>query len=334
MRQTTASGTSSTAIGAQAQATQAGATAMGWQSTASAERAQAFGHLASATGVRSTAVGEAAQAQGEGSVALGNEAVAAGANDTVAVGNKTQANGNSTTVLGGEAFTGTVAAGTDLNAGGLTSTGDTPGATAIGWRATATAERAQAFGHLASASGIRSTAIGEDSAAQGAGSVSLGNKSVASGTNSIAIGNGANAAGDNQIVLGNAGQLQASTASQSGGTNLVTTDANGTLGTSVSIDSLATSQQFSDLRRQYNRQEDRLEEAEDGIAMALSMETPVIPSGKRYAMGFGTGYYNGSTAVSASFAGRATDSVTISAGAGVGADTGKVGARGGVTFAW
>jgi len=242
--------------------------------------------------------------------------VAGGTNDTVAIGNLANAGQNSATAVGGQA-----------NAAGL-------GSSSIGWQSAATAERAQAFGHLAKATGVRSTAVGEAAQAQGAGSVSLGNQSTAGGTNSIAIGNGANAAGDNQIVLGNAGQLQASTASQSGGTNIVTTDANGTLGTSVSIDSLATSQQFSDLRRQYNRQEDRLEEAEDGIAMALSMETPVIPSGKRYAMGFGTGYYNGSTAVSASFAGRATDSVTISAGAGVGADTGKVGARGGVTFAW
>ncbi|MBI0425717.1 YadA-like family protein [Psychrobacter sp. NG27] len=68
--------------------------------------------------------------------------------------------------------------------------------------------------------------------------------------------------------------------------------------------------------------------------MALSMETPVIPSGKKYAMTIGTGYYNSSTAISASFAGRVSDSVTISTGAGFGTDTGKVGARGGVTFAW
>ncbi|WP_143505716.1 YadA-like family protein [Psychrobacter sp. Cmf 22.2] len=68
--------------------------------------------------------------------------------------------------------------------------------------------------------------------------------------------------------------------------------------------------------------------------MALSFETPVIPSDKRYAMTIGTGYYSGGSALSTSFAGRLNDSTTISAGAGVGLDTGKVGARGGVTFAW
>ncbi|MBP6495788.1 MAG: YadA-like family protein [Psychrobacter sp.] len=68
--------------------------------------------------------------------------------------------------------------------------------------------------------------------------------------------------------------------------------------------------------------------------MALALETPVIPSGKRYAMTIGTGYYNGGSALSTSFASRLSDSMSISAGAGIGLDTGKVGARGGVTFAW
>ena len=249
-------------------------------------------------------------------VAWGEAAMAGGTNDTVAIGNQANAGMNSATAVGGQA-----------NAAGL-------GSTSIGWQSEATAERAQAFGHLANASGERSTAVGEAAAAAGAGSVSLGNQSTAGGTNSIAIGNGVTAAADNQIALGNAGQLQASTAAQTGTTNLVTTDANGTLGTSVSVDSLATSRQFNDLRSRYDRQEDRLDEAEDGIAMALSMETPVIPAGKRYAMSFGTGYYNSSSALSTSFAGRMSESMTISAGAGVGLDTGKVGARGGVTFAW
>ena len=198
-------------------------------------------------------------------------------------------------------------------------------------------------------------AVGEAAAAQGEASVALGNNSVAGGSNSIAIGNGAMAAKNNQVVLGNAGQVQSSTAAQSGTVRIVTIDDNGTLGTSVSVESLATANQLANtnaqvanfgaatasnatqinsLRNEYNRHEERLDEAEDGIAMALSMETPVIPSGKRYAMAFGTGYYNKSTAVSASFAGRVNDSTTISAGAGIGADTGKVGARGGVSFAW
>ncbi|MFZ3074573.1 MAG: YadA-like family protein, partial [Psychrobacter glacincola] len=204
-----------------------------------------------------------------------------------------------------------------------------------------TAERAQAFGHLANASGVRSTAVGE--------------AANAGGLNSIAIGNQASASSDNQIALGGAGQLQASTATQAGNTNIVTTDANGTLGTSVSVASLATANQLANtdtqvanlsassasntrqinsLQNQYNRQEDRLDEVEDGIAMALALETPVIPSGKRYAMTVGTGYYSGGSALSTSFAGRVNDSITVSAGAGYGFDTGKVGARSGVTFAW
>ena len=129
------------------------------------------------------------------------------------------------------------------------------------------------------------------------GSVSMGNESMASGMNSIAIGNG-------------------------------------TIGISVSVDPLATRAEFTDLRRMYNDHDDRLDEAEDGIALALSMETPMIPSGKQYAMTMGTGYYNSSNAISAAFAGHINDSMSFSTGAGFGTDTGKFGARGGMTFAW
>ena len=54
---------------------------------------------------------------------------------------------------------------------------------------------------------------------------------MASGMNSIAIGDGAMAAKNNQIVLGKAGQVQSSTAAQSGTVRIVTIDDNGTLGT-------------------------------------------------------------------------------------------------------
>ena len=54
---------------------------------------------------------------------------------------------------------------------------------------------------------------------------------MAGGLNSIAIGNRAIAANRNQVVLGSAGQVKASTASQSGTVRIVTIDDNGTLGT-------------------------------------------------------------------------------------------------------
>lgn len=61
--------------------------------------------------------------------------------------------------------------------------------------------------------------------------LAIGNKSMAGGMNSIAIGNEAKTTKNNQIVLGNAGQVQSSTASQSGTVRIVTIDDNGTLGT-------------------------------------------------------------------------------------------------------
>ncbi len=293
--------------------------------------ALACGPFTSAFGNNATAVGQNAVAANENDIAIGNTAIAA-FNNAISIGANSQADGIDAVALGGGVSedgsrAGAQALGNSTTAIGGESIANGAGATAIGWQSTASAERAQAFGHLASATGVRSTAVGEAAAA--------------GGLYSIAIGNQSSAANDNQIAIGGAGQLQASTASQTGSTNIVTTDANGTLGTSVSVTSLATvnqlantNMQVSDLRSQYNRQEERLDEAEDGIAMALALETPVIPSGKRYAMTIGTGYYNGGSALSTSFASRLSDTMSISAGAGVGLDTGKVGARGGVTFAW
>lgn len=54
---------------------------------------------------------------------------------------------------------------------------------------------------------------------------------MAGGMNSIAIGNEAKTTKNNQVVLGSAGQVQSSTASQSGTVRIVTIDDNGTLGT-------------------------------------------------------------------------------------------------------
>ncbi|MGM8899777.1 hypothetical protein ACS8FC_14265, partial [Psychrobacter sp. 1Y4] len=53
-----------------------------------------------------------ATSNGPTALACGNNAVAGGTNDTVAIGNAASTTGNSTTAVGGEAFTGTVAAGT------------------------------------------------------------------------------------------------------------------------------------------------------------------------------------------------------------------------------
>ena len=202
-------------------------------------------------GGTATAVGYEATSWGQGTTAIGNYSYAIGSGKGV--------NGNDTSV-GNYAFVADVNNGTAVGQFTLVKGNQ---ATAVGQAAYATADNASAFGQSSWASGEQSTALGVgayagsaafnnppmggttnglgtqgDTAvgyfatAAGGNSTALGTNSAAYGQNSIAIGAGAVANNANQVVLGAPGVLQASTGSQVGPTNFVTSDANGTLGTS------------------------------------------------------------------------------------------------------
>ena len=200
-----------------------------------------------------TSVGYAATAWGQGTTAIGNYAYAIGG-------------GSDPTKYGFDTAVGNLAFVDDVNNGtavGQFSLVKGNNGTAVGQAAYATADNSSAFGQSSWASGEQSTALGVGayagsaafnnppmggstnglgtmgdtavgyySTAVGGYSTAVGTGSYAGGQNSVAIGAGAYAPNANQVVLGAPGVLQASTASQVGPTNFVTSDKNGTLGTS------------------------------------------------------------------------------------------------------
>ncbi|HZH07964.1 MAG TPA: YadA-like family protein, partial [Lautropia sp.] len=243
--------------------------------------------------------------------------------------------------------------------------------TAIGGESVASATGAQAFGWQARATANLTLAVGHQAVASGPQATALGKNANASGANSTAVGFGATATADNQVVLGGAGSsvrigdIAASTAlQQASSANLATVDANGVLGRSTiapaaittlqttvaaqgtSITALQATQatqgtsiaalqgqtatlfDLSDINRRGIRK------ANEGVAMALAMETPGIPTGANFAVSGGVGYYENRTAATAAFSARVGEMSAVSAGVGVGLNTGEVGARAGFQMAW
>jgi len=81
-----------------------------------------------------------------------------------------------------------------------------------------------------------------------------------------------------------------------------------------------------------NREEIR--KANEGVAMALAMESPMLPAGTRFGVAGGVGYYNNRAAATASFAARIGTNAAFTGGVGLGFNTGEVGARAGFQAAW
>ncbi len=81
-----------------------------------------------------------------------------------------------------------------------------------------------------------------------------------------------------------------------------------------------------------NRRE--VQKANEGVAMALAMESPALPSGTNFALSGGVGYYNKRSAATTAISARIGQNASISGGVGVGLNSGEVGARGGFQVAW
>ena len=68
--------------------------------------------------------------------------------------------------------------------------------------------------------------------------------------------------------------------------------------------------------------------------MALAMESPYLPAGTTFGVAGGIGYYQNRLAGTASMAARVGTNASVSAGVGLGFDSGEVGARAGFQAAW
>jgi hypothetical protein len=189
--------------------------------------------------------------------------------------------------------------------------------------------------------------VGYSSVASAASATALGFDATAAYAGSTAIGTGATTTRANQVVLGGAGSsvtlgsLASSTAAQTGTIYVNTVDASGTLGQGIAMSSIALK---SDLIPIYNDSDTlfdltaqnsaAIKRANEGVAMALAMDTPSLQPGEKIAMTGGVGYYEDEGAVSMALSARIGDNAWISAGGGVGLGSGEVGARGGFRVGW
>ena len=86
-----------------------------------------------------------------------------------------------------------------------------------------------------------------------------------------------------------------------------------------------------DLARE-NRSDIR--DANEGVAMALAMDTPSIPAGARLAVSGGVGYFKNRTSLATAVSIAVGQMSSVSGGVAYGFDSKEVGARAGFQFAW
>ncbi len=275
---------------------------------ASKESAIAAGRLAEASGTFATAIGSLSIASGASSSAFGADALASG-DGSVAVGAGAKSTGTNSIAIGaGASATGSIAIGAAASAGN--------GGAAFGDNTVATGTNAGAFGPGASATFANSTAIGAGATTTKANQVVVG-----TATNTYTMP-GINSA--------------ASLASQVGPTKVVTTDANGNLGTANFNPQDVTGLQTNVAVLQGNvaALQSQMRQAFEGTAMAIAMGGSALPGDKKFAISTNWGTFRGENAAAVLAQARVTDNIVLNAGVAMGFAHSGIGGRAGVTFAW
>ena len=117
---------------------------------------------------------------------------------------------------------------------------------------------------------------------------------------------------------------------------IATVDANGVLGRSTTLlPALTALQANSDaLFELADRNRHDIREANEGIAMALALDSPNIPAGSSFALSGGIGYFKNRTALATAISVAVSETSAFSAGLGYGFKSKEIGARAGVQLAW
>jgi autotransporter adhesin len=173
-------------------------------------------------------------------------------------------------------------------------------------------------GYQATASGAESIAIGHSAQAIADGSVAIGQGSVADQANTVSVG----ASGSERRIVNVAAGVASTDAVNMGQLN--------TLGSSVLALQGNTALLF-DLAEQ-NQADIRT--ANEGVAMAMAMESPAIPAGAHVAVSGGVGYWRNRAALAAAVSLAVGQMSSVSAGVGFGFNSSHVGARAGFQAAW
>jgi hypothetical protein len=75
-------------------------------------------------------------------------------------------------------------------------------------------------------------------------------------------------------------------------------------------------------------------DAEEGVAMALALDSPSIPAGAHFALSGGVGHFKSRTALAVAMSAAVGEMSSVSAGVGYGFRSQEIGARAGFQVAW
>jgi len=219
-----------------------------------------------------------------------NAQVAAGADNAIALGTNSHAQSAGAIALGSGA------------------TAVRSNSVAIG--AGATALSSVAVGTGAQAIGTNTTALGDNAVASGNLAVAVGNNASATHANSVALGNGSTTNAANTVSVGSAGAERRITNVASGSND---TDAVNVMQLNAALSSInqsaGNSLAYTDQQVAYARAF-----AARGIAASSAIPSVSPSAAGKTAVGLGTGYYDGETAVGLSVAHAFTDSLLLSGG--------------------
>ena len=294
--------------------------------------------IAVPTPARADATPECNVGAGPGSTECGVDATATGAGG-VAVGNLSQSTGDISTAAGQSAVASAL------------------GATAYGSQTVASGTASTALGHNSDATGLASTAVGVSAQATQNFTTAIGRLANAAHIGSTAIGAMSATTAANQVALGavgthvRIGDIAASTAAQQAtSVGVATVDANGVLGRNTTIMPAISSLQASlgsqagaisaletdtvTLFDLVGEARGDIREANEGVAMALAMDSPSIPAGAKFALSGGVGYFKNRAAFAAAISVAVGEMSSVSAGLGYGVNSKEIGARGGFQIAW
>ena len=182
---TRATGSTSIAIGGNAQSTKGYSVSLGVSSRSTEEYAMAIGTLSTASAKKSIALGISSTSSNDDSLALGSQATASGTT-SIALGKEASATNAGS-----------------ISIGELT-TAIAPGSISLGAHSTSTGEGTAAIGYGTVAGSTNSTALGYFAQASGENSVAIGANSLSGGANNVAIGFNAckGVTGSNKTCIG------------------------------------------------------------------------------------------------------------------------------------
>lgn len=278
-----------------------------------------------ATGIGGTAVGQNTIAGIRGT-AVGASAGAIGV-QAIAIGGLNALNSRITTATGASSIA--IGAGAQTSATGIasiaigpTSTATGDGSVAVGAVSLANAAAATAVGRLSSASGIGSTALGNTAFAAADGSIALGQGSIANQVNTVSVG----AAGTERRIV--------NVAAGTGATDAVNLSQLSAVNAGLSNGLAAANADINELFDLTNRNRRDIRDSNEGVAMALAMDTPAIPAGANVALSGGLGYFKNRVSFATAISVAVGQMSSVSAGLGYGINSKEIGARAGFQLAW